>query len=70
MHQVLFVRMVEVLITEGGIIVRNMRITKSPLIAEEGHLVHRRATTGIKAVCEQRYFTRYITGKAKPEVLR
>ena len=47
-----------------------MRKIKSPLIAEEGHLVHRRATTGINAVCEQGYFTRYTTGKAKPEVSR
>lgn len=47
-----------------------MRITKSPLSYEKGYLVHRRAKTLINAVCEQGYFTRYITGKAKPEVQR
>ena len=47
-----------------------MRKIKSPLIAEEGHLVHRRAMFGHTTVCEHGYFTRYVTGKAKPEVLR
>ena len=49
---------------------RDMRITKSPLTAEEGQFVHRRAMFGHTTVCEQGYFTRYTTGKAKPEARR
>ena len=42
---------------------------KRPLIAEGSTFVHRRPVFGSKTVGEQRYFTRYTTGKAKPEVL-
>ena len=41
---------------------------KSPLTNEGGQFVHRRAMFGHTTVCEQGYFTRCTTGKAKPEV--
>lgn len=47
-----------------------MRRIKSPLTNEGSSVVHRRAMTGSRTVCEQGYFTRYTTGKAKPEVRR
>lgn len=46
---------------------RNTRIQKSPLTYEGSSVVHRRVMTPIKAVCEQGNFTRYATGKSKPE---
>lgn len=42
---------------------------KRPLVGLGSRFVHRRSMTRINAVGEQRYFTRYITGKAKPEEL-
>ena len=41
---------------------------KSPLVFLGSIVIHRRALSGIKAVYEQGYFTRYTAGKAKPEV--
>lgn len=48
----------------------NTRIQKSPLAFEGSSVVHRRAMIGVKTVCEQGNFTRYATGKSKPEVQR
>lgn len=45
-------------------------IVNCPLADGGSRFVHRRATSGIKAVYEQRYFTRYTAGSAKPEVSR
>ncbi len=42
---------------------------KRPPVVQGSTVVHRRDMTGIKTVYEQGYFTRYTTGKAKPEVL-
>lgn len=52
---------------KGGICMRNMRIQKSPLSVEGGSVVHRRVCFGQETVCEQSNFTRYTTGKSKPE---
>ena len=41
---------------------------KRPLCGRGSWFIHRRAKMGIKAASERRYFTRYTTGKAKPEV--
>lgn len=41
---------------------------KRPPVVQGSRVVHRRATTLIKTVGEQGYFTRYTAGKAKPEV--
>ena len=46
---------------------RNTRIQKSPLLVEGSSVVHRRVCFGHNAVCEQGNFTRYATGKSKPE---
>ena len=42
---------------------------KRPPVLVGSTFIHRRGMTLIKTVGEQRYFTRYTTGKAKPEVL-
>ena len=39
-----------------------------PPVVQGSRLVHERAMTSIKTACEQGYFTRNGTGKAKPEV--
>ncbi len=49
---------------------RNTRIQKSPLTYEGSSIVHRRVMFGHRTVCEQGNFTRYATGKSKPEVQR
>ena len=41
---------------------------KRPPVLVGSSLVHRRVMIGVNAVSEQGYFTRYTTGKAKPEV--
>ena len=41
---------------------------KSPLCCRGGQFIHRRAIFGQVTVSERRYFTRYTTGSAKPEV--
>ena len=41
---------------------------KRPPVLVRSTVVHKRPIFGQKTVSEQRYFTRYITGKAKPEV--
>ena len=41
---------------------------KRPPVVQGSTVVHRRPLFGHKAVYEQGYFTRYTTGKAKPEV--
>ena len=46
---------------------RNTRIQKSPLSVEGSSVVHRRVMIGVYTVCEQGNFTRYATGKSKPE---
>ena len=42
---------------------------KRPPVVQGSTFVHRREMTGINAVSEQGYFTRYRAGKSKPEVL-
>ena len=42
---------------------------KRPPVLVGSNFIHRRPLFGHKAVYEQGYFTRYTTGKAKPEVL-
>ena len=42
---------------------------KRPPVVQGSTVVHRRPLSGIKSVSEQGYFTRYTTGKSKPEVL-
>lgn len=41
---------------------------KRPPVVQGSTVVHRRTLFGCNAVCEQRYFTRHMAGKAKPEV--
>ena len=41
---------------------------KSPLTIGGSSFIHRRAMFRDTTVSEQRYFTRYTTGSAKPEV--
>ncbi len=41
---------------------------KRPPVVQGSTVIHRRPVIGVKTVSEQGYFTRYITGKAKPEV--
>ena len=41
---------------------------KRPPVLVGSRFVHRRPLFGYKSVSEQGYFTRYTTGKAKPEV--
>lgn len=45
-------------------------IVKCPLFDGGSTDIHRRLMFGSTTVSEQGYFTRYTTGKAKPEVLR
>ena len=45
-------------------------IVKCPLFGGGSRFIHRRLMFGSTTVSEQRYFTRYATCKAKPEVLR
>ena len=41
---------------------------KRPPVLVGSRVVHRRPLFGSNTVSEQRYFTRYTTGKSKPEV--
>ena len=41
---------------------------KRPPVLVGSTVVHRRVMIGVKTASEQEYFTRYTTGKAKPEV--